>query len=352
MPKKRRESKRLRAEQQPSGIFWAVGTVAGRRVRKSLGTREQERANELVAQYESRLWKRHSYGEAAVRQFEEAALSYLQQGGDDTFIKGVTQYFRGRNVGSITPAEIRAAAFALYPNAGSATRNRQAIVPARAVLNHAHQLGWCGAIRVKQFDVPKSRKHKPVDKAWIRAFMDEADRSKLPHLSALVLFMHQTGARVSEAIRLTGEHVDLGNRVAVLERTKTDEWSPRHLTAELVARMGALDPTPGVRLFVYTDPKAVNRVMKRVAARAGIEPRTTHSAGRHSFATNALANTGDIKGTMDSGGWKSARLFLETYVHSNNAGAKIARAFDDETGPIDINKAYSLKRRLGHARKH
>src|SRR5262249_55177643 len=149
-------------------------------------------------------------------------------------------------IGTITPAEVRAAASTLYPDALPSTRNRHGIVPARAVIMHAHQLGWCGAIRVKQFAVPKSGKHRPVDRAWIDAFMAEADRSGLPHLPALVLFMHYTAARISEAIRLEGQWVDLGKRLVVLEETKEGEYETAALTAELVGRIAALRPRPGV----------------------------------------------------------------------------------------------------------
>jgi hypothetical protein len=93
---------------------------------------------------------------------------------------------------------------------------------------------------VKMFDVPKSNKHKPVDRAWLDAFLSESDKDGLPHLSACVFFMHQTAARVSEAVNLPGEHVDMNERIAALEKTKTEEWSVRHLTAELVARLSGL----------------------------------------------------------------------------------------------------------------
>lgn len=352
MPAKRARSKGLRIELSERGIWYAVGTFAGKRIRTSLKTRDEQRALEAKARFEDRLWTRQQYGDEAVRTFEEAALSYMEQGGEARFLPALIKHFRGRLIGTIKPAEIRAAAMTLYPTGSGATRNRQGIAPARAVVMHAHDLGWCGSIKVKQFEVAKSRKHKAIGRDWIDAFMAEADRSLLPHLSALALFMHQTGARVSEAIRLKGEHVDLGRRVAVLEQTKEGEWSSRALTVELVARIGGLKPKDGYRVFGYTDPKAVNRVAKRVAKRAGIEKLSTHSFGRHSFATNSLALTGDIKGTMDAGEWKSAKLFMETYVHSTAAAQNIAAKFDQQAGPIDVNRAMSLKRRLGNARKH
>lgn len=357
MPKRRARSKGLRAELNDYGVWQAAGTFNGIRIRKSLGTRDEAKVPEALANYEAKLWKRHHYGEEAVRTFEDAALNYLQHGGKDgnggegRYLPPLIRYFKGRAVGTIKPAELRTAVASLYPKAGPATRNRQGIVPGRAVIMHAHDLGWCGAIKVKQFEVPKSRKHTPVDRAWLDAFMAEADRSKLPHLSTIVLFMHQTAARVSEAVRLKGEHVDLGKRIAVLERTKTGTWSARKLTAELVARISALDHRDGFRVFGYTDPKAVNRVMKRVARCAGIAERSTHSAGRHSFGTNVMAGGAKLKDAMDAGDWKSAKLFIETYVHTSEAGENVAAIFDAQSGPVDMNKARSIPRRLGSGRK-
>lgn len=327
------------------GVWYAIGTVNGERIRKSLGTRDRKRAEEQCAIFEARIWKRHSYGEESVRTFEEAAESYLTQGGEGRFLPRILKHFRGRVLGKIKPGDLRDMAIKLYPKAVSATRNRQALIPARAVINHGADRGWCPPIKVKMFDVEKSRKHSPVDRAWIDAFMKEADKSKLPHLSAIVLFMHQTGARVAEAVNLTGECVDLSRRVAVLAKTKTEEDSVRHLTAELVVRIAALEPKTGERVFRYTDTKAVNRRMKAVAKRAGIAMRTTHSAGRHSFGTNVMGGGAKVKDAMEAGGWKSAKLFMETYVHTNEAGKSVAAIFDGQKGPIDTTAAQSIKSR-------
>lgn len=336
------------------GIWYITGTFNGKRIRQSLETRDRQTAEELRAQYEAKLWKRHTYGEEAVRTFEEAAISYMEQGGETRFLVRIIKHFKGRAIGSIKPGEIRQMAIALYPKGAPRTRNRQAVAPARAVINHAHDLGWCGHIKVKQFEAPKSTKHKPVDRLWLEKFLEESDRRKLPHLSALVLFMNQTGTRVAESIRVLGNHVDLDSRAVVLEKTKTDEWVTKHLTTELVLRITGLNVGPKERVFSYTDPKAVNRRMKAVCKDAGIEPRTTHSAGRHSFGTNAMDGGAKVKDAMDAGGWKSARLFMETYVHSTEAGKTVAAIFDRETGPIDTQMAQSpvrTHRRFGNQKK-
>jgi integrase len=339
------------------GVWHISGTIAGERVRKSLGTRDEKTAQQLKADFETKLWKRHQLGEEAVRTFEEAAVEYLQHGGKDgtggdvRFMPRVLAHFKGRRVASITGAELRAMANTLYPGKTPATKNRQAIAPARAVIMYAHHLGWCGAIRVEQFKVPKSRKHKPASKAWLEKFIAESDRRKLPNLSALVLFMNQTGTRVSEAIRIVGKDVNLQSRVVVLGKTKTDELVTRYLTAALVARIQGLGLKADEPVFGYTDPKAPTRRMKKIASDLGMEKLGAHSAGRHSFATNAMAGGAKVKDAMDAGGWKSARLFMETYVHSDEAGRNVASIFDRETGPIDINEASATLPRRRKARK-
>ena len=132
----------------------------------------------------------------------------------------------------------------------------------------------------------------------------------------------------------------------MLEKTKTDEWSVRHLTSELVTRMAALGLAEGEPVFRYTDTKAVNRRIVAVCKRAEIEKRTTHSAGRHSFGTNAMAvPDADIKAAMDAGGWKSAKLFLETYVHSHDAGKSLAEKFDKQTGLVGTDLAQANSRK-------
>jgi integrase len=328
------------------GVAYAVGTINGERIRKSLKTRDAKRAQEQCALYEARIWKRHNYGEEAVRLFEEAAVSYMEQGGEERFLTPVIKYFRGMPLGKIKPADLRSMALQVYPTASNATKNRQALIPARAIINHAHDRGWCAPVKVKMFEVPKPNKHKPVDQKWLKSFIAQADEDKLWHLSALVLFMNRTGARVSEAIRVQGEHLDLSEGIAVLAKTKTDEWSVRYLTTELIARISALGPEEGKRIFRYTDPKAVNRRIKAVCKRAKIEYRSTHSAGRHSFGTNAMrVPNADIKAAMDAGGWKSAKLFMETYVHSHDAGKNLARKFERQSGAIGTIVAQSNQKK-------
>lgn len=324
------------------GVAYATGAVAGQRIRKSLGTRDPAQAEELRAQYEARLWKRHSYGEEAVRTFEEAADNYMVAGGESVFLAPLIMRFRGRVLASIKPGEIQQAARDIYPGRKTATWNRQGIVPARAVINHAAELGWCPAIKVKHYPVQRVRR-RAVDRAWLDAFLAQADTDGLPHLAAAVMFMWQTGARVSEAARVLPEHVDLQARVILLAETKTGEWQPAHITAELVIRLANLAMPEGEPIFGYASRFGLYRRMQAVCRRAQLDWRPPHEAGRHSYFTNALARGATLKQVMEGGRSKSARLVLEIYAHAESGGRDIADMMDAEAG----SKRAQQKQRRG-----
>lgn len=322
------------------GIAYAAGSVAGQRVRKSLGTRDPAQAEELRAQYEARLWKRHSYGEEAVRTFGEAATAYLEAGGDPAFLPPLVALFRTRVLGSIKPGEIQQAGRSLYPGRKPATWNRQAIVPARAVINHAAGLGWCAPIKVKQFAVEKVRR-QAADRAWLDAFLAQADADGLPGLAAAVMFMWQTGARISEAARVMPAHVDLKERIVWLEQTKTGEWQAAHITRKMVIRIANLAKEDGEPLFGYASRFGIDRRMRAVCRRATLEWRSPHEAGRHSYATNALKHGATPRQVMEGGRWKTARMVLEIYAHAESGGRDIADMMD---GPAGSNRAQRRRR--------
>jgi integrase len=309
-------------------VYYAVGSVGGQRIRKSLGTRDKQRAEELCAHLEAALWRRHTFGEEAVRTFEEAALSYMEAGGERKYLPPIIRRFKGHLLASIKPGEIREAARVLYPEAKGSTRNRHVIVPARAVINHGASLGWCQPIRVANFPTEKTRR-TAVGRDWIDSFLRQADVDKLPHLAAAVLFTWQTGARASEVSRVLPEHVNLHERTILLERTKT-EWRVCHISRELMLRLANLPTRDGRPLFGYSSRHGIARRMKAVCRRAGIPFVSPHQSGRHSFATNALAMGATVKQVMEAGGWKSARLVLETYAHAEGAGRAIADRFDTD----------------------
>lgn len=262
--------------------------------------------------------------------FSEAADSYVEHGGDSRYLPRIRDHFSGRPLVTIFPFDLKQMALTLYPKALNATRNRQAITPARAVILHGYERGWCNLIRIRKLREQPPKRKKPASVTWLHAFTRQCQKDGLPHLAALVLFMAQTAARVSEAIELRFSEVDFAHRRVTLLKTKTSTNSQRSLTDDLAFRMQALqvDRDPGARVFRYSSRYSVNERIKVVCGRAGISYKSSHACGRHSFATNAIDLGVDIRTAMEAGGWRSSSVFLETYVHPRrNAGRIVADRF-------------------------
>lgn len=260
--------------------------------------------------------------------FNDAADSYVAHGGETRYLPRLIERFGPDDVTTVTPVAVRTAAVELFPNASPATRNRHAITPARAVLYHAHEMGWRMPARIRLFPAPKTRVTVPASRRWLETFIDRCDADNLPHLAACVLLMNLCGARVSEAINLLGEHVDLRERTALLVKTKTSLNSLRYMPDHLVERIRDLGLAPGERVFRYTSRFSVNERIFAVCDRAGLPYKSSHTVGRHAFATNALNAGVGVRVAMDAGGWKSSTIFLETYVSTVDAGRVVRDRFN------------------------
>ncbi len=291
----------------------------GKRIRRSLKTKDTRRAKEALAQLDAKLWRARVYGAEAAVTFEDAALAYANDGGETRFLVKVTERLTGKLLRDVTPNMIRQAAREAYPDAGPATLNRQAITPAAAVVNYGHAQGWCAPIRVKRFPV-----EKPERRAVGSEYLDKL-RPHLPvNLYALMLFLHQTGRRVGDAIGLTPDRVKDGK--AYIPKTKNGAEAWAHLTPALVDLLGQIEPRHGL-VFGYLDRSSLYSTLRRACAKAGVPYLGTHQVGRHSFAT-ALTKAGwSTKAVAEAGGWKTTRLVADVYDHPEDVQAKAARHF-------------------------
>lgn len=316
----------LRLHRRANGIWYAHGTVDGRRIRQSLGTRDARQAEEARAQLEARAWQQSVYGPEVTVKFEDAALAYLQDGGSPRYVEGVLRAFRGRALRSIKPKDVRDAARKLHPGCAGATLNRQVITPARAIINHAAEQGWCAPIRIRQFATEKPAR-RAVTPDWIRAFRQGAFATGRPQIAALAWFLFETGCRLSEATGL--ERVDLVACTADLGRTKNGEHYRVPFSAALRDELAALPPRGG-RVFGYARYDGVYKGWRAAARAAGIAYVPPHQAGRHSFATALERDGWSANAIAEAGRWKSVRLVQETYVHSDAT----ARAAAERIGTL------------------
>lgn len=270
--------------------------------------------------------------------FTAGAESYVAHGGQARFMPPIIEYFGGTPMPSITPFDIKQMALQLYPSQKNSTRNRQALAPARAVMIHGYERGWCNLMRLPNFRQDPPRRKVPASIPWLQIFVRQCDRDGLPHLAALVMFMSQTGARVSEAINLRWAEVDLMARRVLLLKTKTSTNSKRGLTDALAKRLIdlAVGQQPDDRVFRFSSRWSVNERIGAVCRRAEIAYKSPHVCGRHAFATNAMAMGADIREAMDAGGWKSVDIFIGIYVHVNEAERLVANRFNSISFDVDI----------------
>jgi hypothetical protein len=84
------------------------------------------------------------------KTFAEAAAGYTENGGDARFLDPIVEYFGNRPLASIYPFDVTQMAKMLLSTQHSATRNRQALTPARAVINHGYDRGWRNLIPIKK----------------------------------------------------------------------------------------------------------------------------------------------------------------------------------------------------------
>lgn len=324
-----------------SSLLWIVGTVRGQRVRESSGTDDPRLAEEARAARENAAYREAVHGPVrGSTSFAAAALSYLKAGGPhaaptQTKIGRLVRHFGPRvTCADVNQARLDQACDALLrPGSAPATRLREIITPARAVLSHAARRGWCD---VPPFDIAAA---PPAKTEWLApAEVDRLVLAAAPHLRPLLVFLTATGARMGEALSLAWQDVDLQHARALLRDTKNGadrpvDLCPRALAAlaGLPHRDGAVFRTrsryerqaDGTRREVpgeaYAERKEqgggqVKTAWAGALKRAKItKPVTPHSL-RHTWASWHYAEHRDLLLLRFVGAWSSVTL-VERYAH-------------------------------------
>lgn len=303
-------------------VWWYSFTVKGQRFRQSSRTSDEELARDIAAKHEWR--ERHAavHGVGSVLTFGEAMALYERHTNDARFLLPLLDLWENVKVADLTPDIIRSGARKIYPKASPATWNRQVITPARAIINYAADSGYCSHIRVKRFPEAKG-KRKAADSHWLRKFREACQQ---PRMAALARFMFETGARIGECCRLRWEDVNLQEGTATFPKTKNGEGHTAFLSPGMVAELANLEKLP--KVFGYASRHTVTKEWARTIERAGIEKRTRHEAGRHSFATEMIVRHGvDIPTVAKLGNWKSHRLLSENYAHPERERETVLKVF-------------------------
>jgi integrase len=324
------------------GKVWHYrGTVAGHRLRGSTGTANKELAARIASEVENRHHKRHLDGPQEILMFPQAVALYLKAGKPDKYLGKIEDYWKNAKVKDMTAGAIRQSAIDIYPKAGGATRNRQAITPTQAVINHCAELELCPPIRIKRFKFEQKVK-KPVTLEWLNTFCAHAR----PVIKALVLDMFATACRFAEAHRQDWPDFDFKNQTILIRDTKTKQQRMAHMPQPLLVALANL---PRDRKPFHESETTLRRHWDEDAERTaqavpGFERLTFHCC-RHGFATKMLREGVDAKTASTLGGWADIGLFMKTYAHAMQDATITERLFDTPLAQTenDTNKNNGLE---------
>lgn len=292
----------LRLKKYPKSPYWQIrGTVAGRLIHKSTGTVDRKKAEKFRRNLENQTYDIIALGEAPPVTFADAAIVYVNKGGETKYLKKISRFFGDRPLKTIGQTEINDAVETLYPNAKASTINRSLISPYITVVRAAIKAELPGAVLRP---IERRKETKPV----VTPADDEHISKLLPHcgegLRALVILMTYTGLRTGEALRVKKE--DCKDGYVRIGTTKNGE--PRMVPSPSDWNF----PEHG---FGYNTSQGVGRSLRRAHTAAKLPYRDGHEIGRHAFAARWLGAGNSIKGLKEAGGWKKLSVVDFSYGH-------------------------------------
>lgn len=378
---------------------WRVrGKYLGIKVDRSSGVSEKSVAKKVLRRWQDEI-ERGAYAPAVAPEqakrpapigFAAAALSYMQCGGDATFLLPLIETFADKPLLEFTQGDIDSAAQTLYPDATGATRNRQVYTPVSAVLHHAgvphvrtpdgggmkikRPVGAQGTARTCWLKVEDAEKFFAAGYARAERIALEVEgrvERALPHVRAIVrrnatrdartarrfvslcLFLLYTGCRLSEALRMKPTDVELGRSFAWCGRTKNGDPRAVHLPPQLVAdlantefgetRVFGIAAKCG-RLYTWLDEVAT-------AAGVTIPERVAFHLFRHTYAAwMRRYGAVDTSGLVATGAWRS-RTAAAVYEHveTTEEAQKADQLPRLGTGGADLGEAWEKAPKMGKA---
>jgi hypothetical protein len=343
----------LRTDQgEATPVWYVTGTHLGRRIRRSTGETDYAKAKKIFEKALPGLLKTISDGHYASDSFGKLCDDYEKANHDARFLPPLKAALGRRPTNEITDQDIRDLADALgtASKKGSwspATKNRQCVDVFVAVCNWGarQKPPRCAPRLIETFE----EDHVPVTAApeeWILRVLDglevehrgwahqaatyvAAGAQPYPdtslHLSALILVLTTTAARISEGLRLTWDDVKLFEGFAILRKTKSGNARRIELAPVVVDALKRIGPPMiGQRLFPWSTRKGVEKKLRLVCKRLGVPYYSSHEWGRHAFAERMLRKGYSLKHVKDAGGWASLSVLEKNYGHLEAQAAQAA----------------------------
>lgn len=305
--------------------YWLdISAPDGTRIRRSAGTKEKVKAQQLHDKIKHELWAVDNLNKRPERSFNDLMVVALRDAEGQSGFENKQIYaryflniFGGRMVSSITGEEILDAlpthSGAKKKPLANATKNRYRSFIMRA-FSMAYKSGWID----RTPHVPSMREPK-VRVRWIEKHQARIliDNLRSDWMKAVCSFALLTGARKGEIFSLRWANVDLRRKVAVIaaEDAKSGKARPLPLNDEAVEILRNM-PRDCEYPFAYRGRKAdqISRSEFATALRkSGIEDFRFHDL-RHTWASWHVQNGTPLMTLKELGGWEKLEM-VNKYAH-------------------------------------
>lgn len=300
--------------------YWSVrGTHLGTYLDRST-----KAADRLTAAKCLKSWKddieRGAFAKPGEPTFLDAAVAYMAATGNERFVRPVLEKLGTKRLSEIDQQLVNETAIAIFPRATPATRNRQVHTVVSAILKHAgvewkikRPKGWRGEQRTDWL--------KPEQAFRLFAAARTIDRE----FEIFLITLCYTGMRLSEALKLTCDRVELKEGFAYLPKTKNDDARGVFLPPVVVAALASHPEGlarfnrdgSGERVFRrFRKCGRLYSLMKRVKTAAGADLSFfTFHVCCHTWATWMRRYAGvDTRGLIATGRWRDAAS-VRRYQH-------------------------------------
>ena len=323
------------------GQIWQVtGTIKGVRVRESTGTKDRSIAetirSEIEYEYLTGIRREGESRSTALQTFKAVAQLYTQSrntGSSKTTnytVNKLTAYFGDEPIHKIGLSEIETyVAVAHIKKNNSNNTIRRELGQLQAILNFGAELGLRESIKLRK---------PPEDQHRTRVMSEQEEQAIFQQLDAslnrLCTFLLNTGARPSEALRMTWKDVDTAHNQVKLwsKKGKSQKWTERTiplnanaLTAIRFARKNSTQD----HVFTMRNGEAWtshweldkqwNRVVKQQVGITDLNPYDL----RHTFATRLARSGAPVKVIADLLGHSDLRMVMR-YMNTNSQDMRSA----------------------------
>lgn len=299
------------------------GRIDGRQYEIATDAANKGAAEDAWHEFKRRVREENRKGDTPAPQtFAQVADLYMDTRGsrkaERAFIEKLKGQFGPVPVADVTLENIARAANALYPRARNETKNRQAYAPAAAILHFAYDCELRDYLVVKKLKErqPETRRPGPGARDTLLTNTDGAQR-------AFLTFLFFQGWRVSEALNLDWDNVDLVHRKVRLYVSKSGRWKTVEMHDETFRVLANL-PTDGSdrragRVFPWRTRWRVYDWLTPLCDRLKVAF-TPHMA-RHEFAGTLREHGATQRDLVDVGTWTSTKS-VERYDHAPESHAR------------------------------